>query len=394
MKFRSLFIVLLVLSVAILPSCIQLSPQLPSVSEEATATEPVATQAATVPKTEAPTDSPKPPPVLQLWTPEDALKAAQSVLRAPKSGVVDVSKQKYTYTEMQEDLRLLAQIYPDHFSYRVIGSSVAGREIYAATIGNPQASRQIVVSAAIHAREYMTAMLVMKQMEFCLANYNAGTYRGIPYSVLFEDLCVCVVPMTNPDGVMLAQNGLSSLPVELRQTVLDIFASEKHDYASIDDYLEQWKANARGVDLNRNYDALWEQYDKASAPQSSQYKGESPASEPETQAMISLIEGLSNPVCTLCIHSQGEVLYWNCGQETVDRTLEFTQAVAERTGYYVVPDQNNDASLSDWCELEKGILSITVETGNEKCPLPIEQFEAIWLDNYDLFALAAHYFIF
>ena len=34
------------------------------------------------------------------------------------------------------------------------------------------------------------------------------------------------------------------------------------DEASLsdNDYLEQWKSNANGVDLNRNFDALWDSY--------------------------------------------------------------------------------------------------------------------------------------
>ncbi len=360
---------------------------------------PIGTSSSTTPATEPPTAEPTLPvtqspirPTLPLWKEGDDLVAANKVLTLPRGGIVDVSRQKYTYDEMVADLAALATIYPRYFSYRSIGKSVADRDIYVGILGNPDAPRQVVVSAAIHAREYMTAMLVMKEIEFCLQYYTTGSYQGIPYATLFESVCFYIVPMTNPDGVMLSQDGLDSLPVSLRQTVLDCYETEKHSYKSLDLYLSHWKANARGVDLNRNYDALWEQYNKADAPQSYQYKGPSPASEPETQAMVSLIESLPSVACVLCIHSQGEVLYWNCGQKLPERTFSFTQAVSDRNDYKIIYDQNNDASLSDWCELKKNIVSITVETGNVMCPLPIEQFSAIWLDNFDLFALTALYF--
>ncbi len=388
MKFKFCALaVALALLLASFSSCIMIE-QNPSPTAPPTAT-------ATTPPTEAPTLPEAPPPTrpsLPLWSAGDDIAAANKVLALPTGGIVDVSKQKYTYDEMVSDLSALATVYPRYFSYREIGRSVADRPLYVGILGNPDAEKQVVVSAAIHAREYMTAMLVMKQIEFSLQYYTTGSYHNIPYATLFENVCFYVVPMTNPDGVMLSQEGISSLPAALRNTVTDCFARERHNYANLSDYLAHWKANARGVDLNRNYDALWEQYDKADAPQSYQYKGPSPASEPETQAMVALIDSLPRVACVLCIHSQGEVLYWNCGQSNPERTLLFTESVADRNGYRIIQAQNNDASLSDWCELERGIVSITVETGNVACPLPIDQFRAIWLDNFDLLALTALYF--
>ena len=115
---------------------------------------------------------------------------------------------------------------------------------------------------------------------------------------------------------------------------------------------------------------------------------------PAPQAAALIIGELSNLQAVLCFHSQGEVLYWNCGQETElrDATQQFAKMVAGVTGYYIVPTQNNDASLSDWCELNLGIISITIETGVGVCPLPISQFETIWLQNYNLLAKSAKYF--
>ena len=130
-------------------------------------------------------------------------------------------------------------------------------------------------------------------------------------------------------------------------------------------------------------------------PSHKNYKGGAAASEPETKALAALVNSLSNVRAVLCIHSQGEVLYWNCGQEGALRseTLAFTQMLASRTGYEIRPEQNNDASFSDWCALEKGLIAVTVETGLGLCPLDLDKFEAIWFDNYDLLALSAAYFL-
>ena len=315
-------------------------------------------------------------------------------------GIVDHSKKEYSYYEMIDDLAELGRTYPAHFSYRSIGKSVVGRDIYVAVLGNENAPRQILVSAGIHGREYLTPLLVMKQLEFYLAYYDMGECNGVAYSTLFENYCFYVVPMTNPDGIMLSQQGISSVSSHaLYSEIYNIYSADLRrgltKAKTVNEYLESWKANVRGVDINRNFDALWDEYKKGmSEPSHRNYKGSAAASEPETRAMVKLTESLSNIQAVLCIHSQGEVLYWDCGQgeELAQKTRDFTAMIADRAGYYIVDEQNNDASFSDWCALEKGLIAVTVETGNGTCPLPISDFAEIWRDHYDLMPLSALYF--
>lgn len=342
-----------------------------------------------------------PPPALQLpiWT--DAESTADLFLHT-QTAIVDCSAREYSYAEMVEDLKTLKNVYPEHFDYRVFGQSAAGRELYVATLGNPDAEKQFLVSAGIHGREYLTPLLVMKQIEFYLAYYDAGDYNGFAYDALFEEFCFYVVPMTNPDGIMLAQEGIYSISdAEMRQKIIDTYYK---DYAEgytkqtvINEYLKIWKSNANAVDLNRNFDALWQYVDTGMyRPSHKLYKGDAAASEPETQAMVALTEALPHIQAVLCIHSQGEVLYWDCGQTGTlrEETQSFTEAIGMSNGYRVVYEQNNDASYSDFCAIKKGLIAVTVETGlmNEAGPLPISQFPTIWMDNFDLFALSAAHF--
>ena len=374
-----LFICILLSSV----SCRSLIVSPSSTAQETTGTTEVTTEGVTRPC----------PPAVPDWIDEELSATA---LLDGGTGIVDCRDAIYTYEEMVEDLSALALYYPEHFSYRPIGYSVLGRTLYVGVLGNPEAKEQVVVSAAIHAREYMTAMLTMKQLEYYLAYYDCGTYRGERYADLFERMCFYVVPMTNPDGVMLAEEGISSVGnAGVRETIEEIYAADRKagrtSEKTLDAYLRYWKANAVGVDLNRNYDALWEEYSAVSVPSATHYKGPRPASETETVAMMGLIDSLSDVRAVLCIHSQGEVLYWNCGQEDslAADTLELTDAISRRNGYKVVLEQNNDASLSDWATLERGIPAVTIETGIGTCPLPYSQFLRIWRDNFDLYALTA-----
>lgn len=387
---RLLSLVLLLVLTLQVSSCITPDKPIENDSTQSTETESQGT--------ETETQAPEAEVLLPTWSSAD--DAASLFFEKVEAAAVDHSERNYSYTELEEDLAVLAQKYPTRFSYRSFGKSVAGRELYVATLGNPNASKQILVSAGIHGREYLTPLLAMKQIEFYLYYYDVGEYNGVPYQTLFENCCFYIVPMTNPDGIMLSQAGISSLTdPALRQTVEEVYAADKSKgYTSqtdIDEYLKYWKANANGVDLNRNFDALWEDYRIGERePCHKNHKGPSAASEPETRAMVALTEGLSNLQAVLCIHSQGEVLYWNCGQPQplLDNTYAFTKEIADRNGYAIVEKQNNDASYSDWCALKKGLIAITVETGLGICPLSIDKFEAIWFDNFDLLPLSAAYF--
>ena len=309
--------------------------------------------------------------------------------------IVDVSDAEYTYEEMTEDLICLSENSNGRLTYSVIGESHDGRKIYAAVLGDPNAEKQIIVSAGIHAREYMTSLLVMKQIEYYLDSYDTGEYGGVKYSDIFKEYAFCILPMCNPDGVTLVQEGIEGLRSEaLRVLVMGIYEWDKtstSDFAQlqIDEYLKYWKSNARGVDLNRNFDTdAWRQ-NSVKRPCFTDCRGESPLSEPESKAMAEYVNGLSNPVCSLAIHSRGEVVFYDCGQEDSADELKLAALVSGVNRYRVDHSTRSVAAFDDWCVINKNIPSVTVETGVSSCPLPIEEFEKIWKDNKDLWAAVA-----
>ena len=305
--------------------------------------------------------------------------------------IVDVSKAEYSYSELATDLSMLEARYPNEFSYSSVGLSADGRNIYAAVLGNPNAEKQILVTAGIHAREYLTPLLVMKQIEFYLYNYHTATYDGTPLSELFENCAVCVLPMCNPDGISLVQFGIDAIRTsELRNGIKEIYQSDVrlgYTSSSFKDYLKFWKANAKGVDLNRNFDTVdWENVSYTPYPCFKNYKGETPFSESESKAMADYARSLSNPILSLAIHSQGEIIYFDCGQDDIHPSLKLAYEVRDLTGYAIKYETRRDAAFDDWCIMKLGIPSVTVETGKSDNlgVLPISQFEKIWQDNRDL----------
>ncbi|MBF1284512.1 MAG: peptidase, partial [Oribacterium parvum] len=60
----------------------------------------------------------------------------------------------YGYNEMSADLFKLKDAYPA-LQLSSLGKTIDGRELYCGIVGNPNASKKILVHASIHAREYI-----------------------------------------------------------------------------------------------------------------------------------------------------------------------------------------------------------------------------------------------
>ena len=321
---------------------------------------------------------------------------------APASVIVTPGEKGYTYPEMEEDLALLQETYGEHFTYESIGRSVDGREIYACVVGNPEAPRKIMITGGIHGREYLSSLVVMKQIEHYLSGYDTGSFGGMRYAQMLEDFAFYVLPMINPDGVMLALCGIESVQTpEVRQTLEKIFADNTREGLTsaehINDYFAyNWKSNATGVDLNRNF-ALSNWADVKTgilSPCFRNYKGPRAASEPETQAVSAYVQSLGEIEGMLAFHTAGQVVYWDCGVKGAVRqeTFDLAQAVCEHTGYKFIYDEHLDASLNDWMTLDLGIPTVTVELASVIYPMPTSEFDAAWEQARELWVIAAQFF--
>lgn len=325
---------------------------------------------------------------------DTASDTAVQALEKPENpdAIIDLSTTLYSYQKMENDLQLLAGYYPQYMTLNTAGVTADGRNLYVIYFGNQNASRQIFICAATHAREYMTAQLVMKQLEYYCAHYEDGSYNGTAYRDIFENTCFVIVPMVNPDGVSISQFGEEGLNREdLRQNLRAIYESDKnggYTDEAYDTYLTRWKANGMGVDLNRNYSPGWESVTDRTAPSSGLYKGTQPGSEAESQALMNIVDGLSNPLLAISYHSYGSLVYWQYGQAEPlwSKNQQLAAHVEALTTYYQA-GYSNEAGFSNWCVNVKGIPSVTIETGLVPTPLPLDQFELLWSQNKEMWAM-------
>ena len=304
---------------------------------------------------------------------------------------------KYSYEQMEQDINALIARYPGRVTVNVIGQSLDGRNIYDIIIGNPGAPKKILFQGAIHAREYIVVPLMMQQIEYMLAFYDSGTYDNQPLSSILNQTAIHFVPMANPDGVAISQSGESAIRSdELRQIMqicysLDI--AEARTALSYEEYLIRWKSNARGVDLNHNFDAGWAELNPTLTHNSfTDYKGTAPLSEPESLALANLTQ--QNAFSAVVnYHAMGRVIYWNTeGNLKEAQSLDMAQAAAGVTGYQVL-DTNGRGGLKDWLQRIGGVTGITIEVGRSTCPVAFSEYQSIWDQNKQIPALLSKYIL-
>lgn len=328
-------------------------------------------------------------PAMPASTAESTAETAEATLSIIQTGdYLCFQSSLYTYGEFQRDMAALQNNAGAVLRVDEIGQTVDGNKLYDFRVGNPAAERHLLVFGGIHAREYITAQLVMRQLVQLLSDQSTnGSYENIAVRELLSNTEIHFIPMANPDGISISQLGLEGLHTEaVRETVRQIAA--KDGKALTESYLRQWKSNANGVDLNRNFDALWESYnDHLGHASADHYKGTAPECELESKALADLTRQFQFDA-TLSYHTQGEVIYWNFGQEgeLKNMSLLLANRVSELTGYRL--DGNfqalDTAGYKDWAISKLGIPSLTIEAGHGGNPVDPAQMDAIWRENRDV----------
>lgn len=303
---------------------------------------------------------------------------------------------KYSYDQMEQDINMLSAFYNNNMKINIMGQSWDGRNLYEIIVGNPNASKHVLFQGAIHAREYITVPLMMQQMEYLLAHYNTGFYNDQPISALLNNVAIHFVPMANPDGVSLSQFGEGAIRSDvLRQMIQACYAvdvAEGRTSYSYDQYLARWKSNGRGVDLNHNFDAGWASLNpNLNHFSSTDFKGEAPLSEPESQALADLTNKYSFSA-VINYHAMGNVLYWNtANNQKTEGSLAMAQMISGETGYQILGSLGV-GGLKDWLQQRVNpVAGVTIEIGRSACPVSFSEYPVIWIQNKGIPAMILNY---
>jgi murein peptide amidase A len=185
--------------------------------------------------------------------------------------------------------------------------------------------RPTFIFAAIHGNEWTSYSVARQLIE--LLDERPDLYRG---------RCVAILPAANPDGLEA-----------------------------------NTRVNRNGVDVNRNFPAAnWQLTEKNDS-----FGGDTPASEPETKAIINAVEILK-PAKIISIHSIGGGKHGNNFDGPAE---QLARLLAANNGYNVLPSMgySTPGSFGTWAGIERHIPTITLEFPREATP------QQCWQKNKD-----------
>jgi g-D-glutamyl-meso-diaminopimelate peptidase len=280
--------------------------------------------------------------------------------------------------EMMSQIAALRHTYP-FLRTGGIGTSLTGRLISRLELGT--GPRKIMYNASHHANEWLTTPVLMR---FCEEICRAWRLPAI--QELMARNTLTLVPMVNPDGVDLVRfwpnygDPAFAEAARLNTTGLPL--------------PHVWKANLRGVDLNRNYPAGWEfsrenqQAAGITGPSPRNFGGFAPLSEPETAAMARLTEAHEYAL-TMSYHAQGREIYWQFMDYAPPEAKYIGLEMAFWSGYTLLdtPVGGSWAGYKDWFLQEYRRPSYTIEVGQGVNPLPVRQFDQIYRENVGMLFL-------
>ncbi len=265
----------------------------------------------------------------------------------------------YTYSEMVEQLDLLHSQYPEITTEKFsIGTSHEGRELWAMKVSdNPDVDEdepEVLFDALHHAREPITVNVLVETIRYLCENY--GTDPEVTF--LVDNREIFFVPVINPDG----------------------YVYNEQNYPGGGG---MWRKNRRpptggcwGVDPNRNYPYEWGGEGSSGDPCSEVYRGPSPASEPEVQALINFCNS-HEFVTHDSYHSYSDLILipWSYTMEHTEDDALFRQignGMSQYNGYtvgqpgellYLCSGTTIDWTYGDTQQKPK-IFSVTTEVGN------------------------------
>jgi len=259
--------------------------------------------------------------------------------------IVNMNDTFYSYNNLVSDARKLANQYESILQYVTIGMSHDNRDIVMLKLGCGQ--QYLLCCGGVHGRESINPIVLLRIVEYysdldinhkqeksslkqkmsnlshnLVAEYEQMLYGSCIYELL-QTYTILFVPLLNPDGYMVSLKGFQ----EIRNPQL------RKQSVAMGIPHQEWKFNACGVDINRNFPSrLWK----------SKYLIDYAASENETQALINVFQEYK-PNGFLDFHSRGKQIYYYRSVMTDSynlKQLEIANRLKEITNYELVEPVN------------------------------------------------------
>lgn len=266
--------------------------------------------------------------------------------------------QRYSFQDICTSMQILSECYSDFTICRIVGTSQDDRTIPMLRMGF--GTRNLICTAGIHGRESVNPVLMLRMMEDYAQSFRfRQKIGGYDVSDLLHQFSICFLPVVNPDGYEIATQGFDviSNPIYRRMARSRNISSEN------------WKYNARGVDINRNFPCK-------SYVQQQLY--EYPGSESETQMLMRVFRDYET-AAYLDFHSRGKIIYYyrNAMPHTYNQKCRQLAKELQHVSGYALGRKEEELlsrvsggnSVHFYSELT-GNPAITIETLPQDAPFP------------------------
>ncbi|MDA0802466.1 MAG: M14 family zinc carboxypeptidase [Planctomycetota bacterium] len=271
----------------------------------------------------------------------------------------------------------------------LVGHTLEGREIRGLQIAvaAPGVERPaLFINGCQHAREWATPPTCLWIAERLITGWQSGDPAISDVLATFD---VYVVPVVNADGYVHTWG-----PERL------------------------WRKNRRnngdgtfGIDLNRNWGFMWGGPGSSGTTSSETYRGPSPWSEPETQAMRDFILARPEIVAAIDFHSYSQLILWPYGftaaqvpanasvyqasTNAMEQAIEATHGTPYTTGPIAPTLYVADGSSVDWIHEQGSAAAWTIEvrdTGSYGFVMPPSEIVPNAEENFDAFLAMGTWF--
>lgn len=241
------------------------------------------------------------------------------------------------YGELLEATRELNARYP-FFQSLTVGKSVLGRHIPAYALGVGQAD--ILYAGGLEGTDGISPGLLVEFTDrLCRHFAEKSPMGGADIPAYLADHVIYILPMLNPDGA------------EIRLAGAETAGGYSHSIRrAAGERTDRWQANARGVDLCRNFHYGFERCRMAArkagftGPAPAGFPGPRAESEPETRTLANL--------CRRLMFQKAFVFYgggirWSGGARTPRAAHDMARMLSAATGCPDAPDEA-DGGFAGW----------------------------------------------
>ncbi len=276
----------------------------------------------------------------------------------------------YSYKEMEDFLEEMHSKYPDIMTFYSIGTTYGGRNIYVAKISDnvsiDENEAEILFMGGQHGNEKPGYQFLLYFLKSICENYS----RNESIKKMINNAEIFLIPMVNPDGVEnntrknMEPNGC------MGENLFPVL---------------------KGVNLNRNYDAGWNEWkpiyflSTTATPYGDlllhflgyppEYRGEKPFSEKETRAVKAFVDNRSITIAIDFHTGAGKIIFYPFGYTDkkkpadIKTFISIAENISSINGYaYKEAGEGVIGMAIDWMYEKHRIYAMIIELSKEVAP--------------------------